>query len=187
MLETREGKLAVKQFQKTTEAAHTAYQMANYGMGRTARELSRHQGIDPLAPFAIGPGEPGKTDQLVVLPTKLVIEGMQHNGLFSTLIATGLLAWIYSLWEEEYRYKISQAEDCKKNDVRCDLMNDLRLIRHWVLHDRMIADEKNHKKLKVLSWPSKSGEFAIGKAEMEELQRAINKMEVYKQPVSQKS
>lgn len=179
MLKTERADLAVKQFQKSAEATFTAYCMANYGMSRISNELLRDPNINQSAPFVIGPEDPAHSPPVSSIPTSIAVEAMQDDGAFSSIIANGLVCWLYSLWEDEFRYTISVAEACAKNDVQCKLMNDVRIIRHWILHDKSVANEKGIKKLSILKWPAETGEFVIRHAEMQELQMAINGMQVH--------
>ncbi|MGR3342583.1 MAG: hypothetical protein ACU0DI_05045, partial [Paracoccaceae bacterium] len=72
----------------------------------------------------------------------------------------------------------------EKDEVWCDVMGDVRYIRHWILHTKSVADEKRLKKMKILDWPDKPGPIVLGALEMQNLQRAINSMTIYKREPS---
>jgi len=103
---------------------------------------------------------------------------MVKDGLFSQIIAHGIIVLIYELWNGEYRSKIAKEIKCNTNDVMCDAIGDLGYIRNWIVHDGAVADNKVNK-LVVLKWPKEEGQFIAKTEEMKDIQLAINTMTVY--------
>ncbi|MFG5383832.1 hypothetical protein [Yoonia sp. R2-816] len=168
------------QFKKLTHGYYTAYSMSRVGMKDLRASLLELEGLNPNGMFQIGAKDLNR-EAWSEIPTKLALAGMEIDGPFSQMIAQGVVAILYGLWEDHYRAQIASELDCKKNELACDLMGDLRRIRQWIVHANGIAD-KNVTKLSVLSWPSKRGPIFLGSSEMAELQRAINTMTVEVRP-----
>lgn len=112
-------------------------------MSNTEKDISKMDGMNPEGLFQVGNGPPGKgAPAIAEIPTKFALSGMTKNGPFSQLIAHGIIVLIYELWNEDYRSKVAKEIGCETNDVMCDVMGDLRLIRNWITHDGSTADKK---------------------------------------------
>ena len=61
----------------------------------------------------------------------------------------------------------------------CDVMGDIRLIRHFILHNKGVADNRIQR-LKLLTWMVK-GPIVFSGNDMEKIQKAINDMSIYLQ------
>ena len=58
-----------------------------------------------------------------------------------TLLAM-CIALTYSTWEREHQEEIAKILDCKKKkEIKCDVMDDLRKIRNYMLHPRPEVEE----------------------------------------------
>lgn len=169
---------ALIEFKKLTHVYYIAHTMANHGMSNTANEIAGMDAMNPEGVFQVGTKDIERK-AVAEIPTKFALSGMEKNGPFSQLIAHGIIVLIYELWNEDYRSKIAKELGCKTNEVICDVMGDLRHIRNWITHNGSIADNKI-KDLTVLKWPSKKGPFAIKSEEINEIQLAINLMQVYR-------
>ncbi|WP_415905649.1 hypothetical protein ACMXYW_06570 [Neptuniibacter sp. QD48_55] len=166
------------EFKKISHAYHIAYSMASHGMLKTKTDLENLEGMNPEGLFQVGNGPPEKGKTIAEIPTKFALSGMDKNGPFSQLIANGIIVLLYELWNEDYRSKISDELGCATNEVMCDVMGDLRLIRNWITHAGSCADTKI-KNLKVLKWPNQEGPFVATQIEMDAIQLEINTMNVY--------
>lgn len=162
-----------------THAAHIAHSMANHALDKVGQEFSEINGINLDGVFQVGVGTPSKAGIAISeLKTSQVLSGMKRHGPFSQLIAHGLLVWIYTLWDAKYRREIARELDVETQAICCDVMGDLRYIRNWIVHSNCFAND-DYKKLKILKWPDKRGEFVITGSRMDEFQLAINTMDVY--------
>lgn len=168
---------ALIEFKKITHAYFIAYCMANYGMSNTAGKLAAMEGMNPKGLFQVGQGG-AKKKAIAEIPIKYALLGMVHDGPFSQIIAHAYIVFVYELWNGDYRTKIAYEIGCETNKIMCDVMGDLRLIRNWIVHDRAKADKKI-KNLSVLKWPNTEGPFIAKSRELEEIQLAINTMQVY--------
>lgn len=168
------------EFKKLTHGYYTAYSVSRVGMKDLRSSLMELEGMNPDGVFQIG-AKDQKREAWSEIPTKLALAGMEVDGPFSQMVAQGVVALLYGLWEDHYRAQIASELNCKKNELACDLMGDLRRIRQWIVHAKGIAD-KNVSKIGVLSWPSEPGPILFRNAEMAELQKAINTMTVEVRP-----
>lgn len=165
------------EFKQLTHAYHIAHTMANHGMDNTSKEISEMDGMNIEGVFQVG-SKDIERKAVAEIPTKYALSGMEKNGPFSQLIAHGIIVLIYELWNEDYRSKIAKEMGCKTNEVMCDIMGDLRYIRNWITHNGSNADNKI-KNLAVLKWPKEEGPFTIKSEEMNDIQLAINTMQIY--------
>jgi len=64
-------------------------------------------------------------------------------------LARSTVIFLYTYWEDSVRPRLAVARQCAVNEIKSDLMGDLREMRHAVLHSKGLLREK-HSKLKVL-------------------------------------
>ncbi len=66
------------------------------------------------------------------------------------MAANMCIVMLYALWEDHYREKIANAAGLNKNDVKIDIMGDIRILRNSIIHHGgfVITD----KKCRILAW-----------------------------------
>lgn len=167
------------EFKRTTHAFYTAYCMANAGMSYIATDIEKMEGYNPDGKFQIGEKDENFDSRTAVAEMKNshAVDGMRKNGPFSQIIAHGVINWVYSLWNEEYRGKVAKELGVKTNDVLCDVMGDLRIIRNFIVHENAMAD-KRVTQLITINWISE-GSLVLVSDDMTRIQEAINRMNVY--------
>ena len=166
------------EFKRVTHVIYATYTMSNWGMQRMATEIKNTEGYNPDGVFQIGtPDKDGNRQVFAQLGNDPAVKGMKKDGLFSQLIAHGLICWLYSLWDEGYREKIATELGEKKNALCCDVMGDIRIIRNLILHNNAVADSRISN-LKVLTWVEEGVIVFTGES-MQSIQEAINTMSVY--------
>jgi len=165
------------EFKKLTHAHYISHTMANQSMDNTSKEIAKMKEMNLEGVFQVG-SEDIERKAVAEMPTKYALSAMEKNGLFSQFIAHGTIVLIYELWNGDYRSKIAKDLKCTTNEVMCDVMGDLRHIRNWITHNNSVADEKINN-LNVLKWPKTKGSFIITGKEMNDIQLAINTMQVY--------
>jgi hypothetical protein len=165
-------------FKRITHAYHVAYTLSNVGMKNLLKEVKEMEGVNPDGMFQIGEGDENKLG-ISEIPTKMAFAGMEKDGPNSQLIAHGLIVLIYETWNESYRSKIASELGWKTNEVMCDVMGDVRVIRNWIAHNGSVADG-DVSKLKALKWPNETGPFAFKSDNMKNLQLALNTMQIYR-------
>ena len=62
-----------------------------------------------------------------------------------------ILLFLFTYWEDEIRPRLAKSMDIKVNEIKSDIMGDLRIIRNVILHSKGITRQDKHKSLKMLS------------------------------------
>jgi len=87
-------------------------------------------------------------------------EYLEKDGAFADALAKSLLVAIYAEWDEYYRPKYAKAVGIRKNQVKCPLFGDLRLVRNCIVHCNSVLQAK-HTKFKTLNWSLSPGKLRI--------------------------
>lgn len=64
--------------------------------------------------------------------------------------ARAILIFLFTFWEDEIRPRLASVKEVELNQVRSDVMGDLRIIRHAILHAKGIVRKEEHRRLRVL-------------------------------------
>jgi len=64
--------------------------------------------------------------------------------------ARAVLVFLFTYWEDEIRPRLAACSGVEVNAVRSDIMGDLRIVRHAILHSKSILRAEKHKGLKVV-------------------------------------
>jgi hypothetical protein len=62
--------------------------------------------------------------------------------------ARAVLVFLYTYWEDETRPRLAASKGVEKTAIRSDVMGDLRILRHAILHSKGILAGKQHRRLK---------------------------------------
>jgi len=85
------------------------------------------------------------------------------------IIANLCVVLLYQYWEDQFRGEIAQVLfGINKDDLKSDLLGDLRLIRNAIVHHRGVATAEISK-CKVLHWFSPGDTVVIGEARFDEI------------------
>ena len=129
-------------------------------------------------------GEYSEGNYLTVaqIGTSELIESMRPGGEFEDLNAKGLIVLIYTLWEDSARFKLAKVFGIKdKNQIRCDLMGDMRLLRNMIVHRSDRARKEYERKAEVLPslWgPIDTGDLILTDGMVYELMGELNCIQV---------
>ena len=146
--------------------------------------MSRHS-LPMTDPYRVGVGTPTSGLYPASLSMGDVLEKSDSHGEFANRLAKLTIVAIYALWEDHYRGKIAEqlssptaGHDMTKNDIRSDIMGDLRHIRICIIHRKsVISDEPAH--FKVLDPRHySSGPLQLTRAMMADIMDHINRMQV---------
>ena len=66
--------------------------------------------------------------------------------------ARSFLIFIFTYWEDEIRPRLSSAKGIKLNEIQSDIMGDLRILRHAILHAKSIVRKDEYNRLKKLQY-----------------------------------
>ncbi len=171
---------ALTDFQQSCQKYFVCYTFADLGLKQTAERLAS-QSPDLSKHLIVGTGHPDEKRWHAKIKIGEAINSSQTNGVFSDKIAKSFITAIYAEWDELYRHRLAAEVGVNAKAVKSDLMGDLRLIRHCVVHSKSaITDEQ--KKLKELTWQLPPGDLTITKEMFSSLIDQINKMEVQIEP-----
>ena len=165
---------AITEFQHSCQKYFICYTFAVSGLEDYAKKLASLT-KDHTKNLIVGTGHPDKGQWHASIKISEAINSSQKNGVFADKIAKSFVTAMYSEWDEYYRQKLAQEAAVTAKSVQCDLMGDLRLIRHCIVHSKStITDE--HKKLKQLRWSLSPGTFTITKEMLSTLIDQVNHM-----------
>src|SRR6267154_414209 len=63
--------------------------------------------------------------------------------------ARAIIVFLYTSWESDLRPRLARASRVEPNDIRSDIMGDLKELRHAIIHSRGILKAEKHRKLKI--------------------------------------
>ena len=64
--------------------------------------------------------------------------------------ARGIIIFLFAYWEDEIRPRLARATRVETNDIRSDIMGDLRILRHVILHEKGIVRPDKFRRLTKL-------------------------------------
>ena len=165
----------LSEFQKACHNFYTCFYFASVGLTQKGNELNNSG--NPEAEILIGTGHPDEGNWHSRLKIDHVKEASKKDGLYSDTLAKSFVTYIYAEWDEYYRHKIAKSIGIKKNNIKSNLMGDLRLIRNCIVHNNSIITNE-HQKLTELNWNLKEGKLTITLKDFSALMDQINKMVV---------
>jgi len=84
----------------------------------------------------------------------------EKDGEYADRIAKAMFVTLYAEWDERFRKMIATECGVAAKQIKSDLMGDVRLVRHWIVHNKSVVNKKRHD-LKVLPWQFDAGELKI--------------------------
>jgi hypothetical protein len=165
---------ALDRFKDAARRFHSSYHLANLGLSKLAGTDFSAEATAGLTLHKLVDAEHGNV--ISELPLSHLRAGMKRDGPISQVIAHGILSWIYAAWNDKARKEIAVELGVDENQVLCDVMGDLRLLRNAIAHDFATAGDKVAN-LRELSW-FKPGRLVITSADMDKIQLAINGMTI---------
>lgn len=64
--------------------------------------------------------------------------------------ARAIVVFLFTYWEDEIRPRLAMAKGVIANEIRSDIMGDMRILRHAILHAKSIIRSEEHRRLKIL-------------------------------------
>lgn len=91
------------------------------------------------------------------------LENLQPGGVFEDYQAKALVVVVHHIWDERYRTMIADAVNVAHNQVECDLMGDIRLVRNLLIHNKSVVPEGFKRRIGFLPqiWSMDPGELRI--------------------------
>ena len=115
--------LAYERFKSSVEPAH----MGNtFSVGTAFPDSRQSLGASTIASMKIGD----------------FLKGLEEGGEFENQHAKAFIVLIYHLWDEKYRPAIGKLLSVDpKEQVLCDLMGDVRLVRNLIIHNDSVVPQ----------------------------------------------
>lgn len=109
------------------------------------------------------------------------LKGLEDGGEFENQHAKAFLVLIYHLWDEKYRPAIGNLLSVDPTEqVLCDLMGDVRLVRHLIIHNDSVVPQGFVRRLTMLQeiWDLQPGELKLTEKMIHSLMEQINAIRV---------
>ncbi|MGB2762128.1 MAG: hypothetical protein WBC21_01150 [Minisyncoccales bacterium] len=124
--------------------------------------------------FTFGKGNPNKKG---AYPLHVCSQGIfkkrnKKNGRNYRIIARLCLVMIYQYWEDYYRPRIAEENKVLKENIKWDIIGDLRFFRESIIHHKGIAIPKIEN-CKILKWFKEGEIININNRQFEEIIRSI--------------
>jgi hypothetical protein len=172
---------AIEGFWETVDRVYGAYLDANAGFHIFSERIAQLQAqtvissglsqehLDNLT-FFYGkgdPNEPGAVVQHQVSQGQLKHRN-RKNGENALFLGAMSVVSIYQFWEDRFRTEVAAELGIPRHDLKHDILGDLRLIRHAIVHHGSIA--KNEiENCALLRWFKEGDEITIDEDRMHEL------------------
>ena len=175
----------LEEFRNSCQEQSIIFDIANFGKHQWLNNYKHilEEGKDNKISFGTNPPDayqlPGKS---ITGETSMkhLLENLKPRGEFENQLAKMLIVFIYHLWDDNFRDKIADSLSISKNQVECDLMGDIRHIRHSIIHKNsgVRQEDLNHFKMLSQIWDLKPGKLLISKNMIHSLMEQINALRV---------
>ena len=181
-----------KQFEAEVDAIHLTYYEIGWALkdlhskipGMQAQVAENTPSIGAVEeledkPFCFGKGHPGDPGwvELVCTTQGELKQDILPDGRAQSHVGQMCLVKIYEIWDGHYRKRIAEIVGVKTNRILSDLMGDLRLLRHDIVHHKGIATESPGK-CKILQWFNNGEEILLTGERYDQLLLEIRKMQI---------
>jgi hypothetical protein len=85
-----------------------------------------------------------------IVTADIFIDENAPSGLNHRQLSYSVIIFIFTFWEDEIRPRLAKAKGVEPNDIKCDIMGDLRCVRNSILHTKGVFSHEWHKGLRVL-------------------------------------
>ena len=174
----------LEDFRSECQKAYCAFDGTVNGQQLDAVARYRKLFSSPHKRFSVGRGRPGGPQlpgrsTIATLGQGELLDAMAEGGEFEDRRNKALLVMLYHRWDEFYRYRIGQAFGIGKNDVRCELMGDLRRVRNLIVHDNAVVPSGFSCMFLDQIWgPFTAGELTVANGMMHSLMEQLNAIRV---------
>ena len=123
-----------------------AYFAFNGGVNGRLEALSRHRQLmtGREASVSVGSTFPDSEQRLgkstiAEMTQGEYLDALAEGGDFEDRQNKAFLVMLYHRWDEWYRRRVGEALGLRKDDVRCTLMGEVRLLRNVIVHENAIV------------------------------------------------
>ena len=108
------------------------------------------------------------------------LEWLRPGGVFEDQNAKAFLVTMFHRWDEHFRPLVAKLLSVHNNDIQCELMGDLRIIRNTIVHGSSNILHKDIAKLRLLSqiWRLEPGKLTLNDRMIHSLMEQINAIRV---------
>lgn len=115
-------------------------------VGRRTDEAG--QTVVVMASYEV-PGRPAMILNNIVRADDYLALNASH-GDHETQMGRSVLVFLYTAWECDIRPRMATARGVPLNEISSDVMGDLRIVRHAILHAGSMIRRSEHRRMKVL-------------------------------------
>lgn len=72
------------------------------------------------------------------------------GGLNEQRHARAIVVFLFTYWEDEIRPRLAAAKGVPVNEIQSDIMGDMRILRHAILHAKSSIRPEEHRRLKIV-------------------------------------
>ena len=97
--------------------------------------------------------DPAKPDIILnrIIRADTYLEANSPGGSNEQRHARAIVVFLFTFWEDEIRPRLAKAKGTPVNEIRSDIMGDVRILRHAILHAKGVVHAEEHRRLKVLN------------------------------------
>lgn len=119
---------------------------------RISRPVGRHhENGEPVVAYA-SYEDPSKPDIIHnrIVRADTYLEANSPGGSNEQRHARAIVIFLFTYWEDEIRPRLATAKSVPANEIKSDIMGDLRILRHAILHAKSSIRPDEHKRLKIV-------------------------------------
>ncbi|MEI7827949.1 MAG: hypothetical protein WCI87_09195 [Euryarchaeota archaeon] len=119
---------------------------------RISRPVGKHKENGETVVVCTSYEDPTKPDVILnrIIRAKTYLEANSPGGSNEQRHARAIVVFLFTFWEDEIRPRLAGAKGTPVNEIRSDIMGDMRILRHAILHAKGVVRADEHKRLKVL-------------------------------------
>ncbi|WMI72121.1 hypothetical protein RBH88_03205 [Aminobacterium sp. MB27-C1] len=95
------------------------------------------------------PSKPGIVHNRIVR-ADTYLEANSPGGSNEQRLSRAIVIFLFTYWEDEIRPRLAAAKSIPINEIKPDIMGDLRILRHAILHAKSNIRPDEHRRLKVV-------------------------------------
>lgn len=107
---------------------------------------------DPVMWIGVGDPESPDSSQYASWTLSQAIAQVAPDGPVSRRLGELWVVFVYSALDREFRPRLAEAHGCDAHELTYNLLGDLRLVRHDIVHNGAIATDGCIGKFKRLRW-----------------------------------
>lgn len=119
---------------------------------RVSRPVEKHKENGETIVVCTSYEDPTKPDIILnrIIRANTYLEANSPGGSNEQRHARAIVVFLFTFWEDEIRPRLAEAKGRPINEIRSDIMGDMRILRHAILHAKGVVRVDEHKRLRVL-------------------------------------